>query len=166
MAEDNTKSINELEKDVVVLKHDVQILNQILTRLDDAVSKIGDVSNNINRVLAVHENRIEQFESVQTSVVKLIETVSTANIADQRTSIERTSQLRDQIKTDLDKHAVESARSMGTLKKMMEEARLERAALSNRVSKLENWKWLVVGGAMVVGYIGHFILKWGFNALI
>ena len=44
----------ELETEVELLKKEVADMKLIHTRLDTAIVKITDVSNSINRMLAVH----------------------------------------------------------------------------------------------------------------
>ena len=55
----------KIELDVEILKKEVSDMKQIHSRLDTAITKITDVSNCINRMLAVHEEKISQQEDVQ-----------------------------------------------------------------------------------------------------
>ena len=48
-----------LETDVELLKRDVGNIEAVLTRLDSAIDKIADVSNGINKILAVHDSTID-----------------------------------------------------------------------------------------------------------
>jgi hypothetical protein len=50
--------INGVEKDVAVLQVEVRNFGAIMTRLDDAISSMTQVSNNLERLLIVHEERI------------------------------------------------------------------------------------------------------------
>ncbi len=59
-------AITDIELDVELLKKEVSDMKQIHGRLDTAITKITDVSNCINRMLAVHEEKISQQEE-QTS---------------------------------------------------------------------------------------------------
>ena len=45
----------DLETDIELLKSKVSDMEKLHVRLDDAISKISEVSNCINRMLAVHE---------------------------------------------------------------------------------------------------------------
>lgn len=53
-----TQKINEIEKDIVVLQQEVKQYAILLTKLDEAIAKISDVSNNVARLLTLHEERI------------------------------------------------------------------------------------------------------------
>ncbi len=52
----------DLELDIEILKKEVSDMKEIHTRLDTAITKITEVSNCINRMLAVHEEKISQQE--------------------------------------------------------------------------------------------------------
>ena len=58
-------AVTDIELDVEILKKEVNDMKVIHGRLDTAITKITDVSNCINRMLAVHEEKISQQEDVQ-----------------------------------------------------------------------------------------------------
>ena len=58
-------SNQDLHTEIELLKRDVSEMKLIYSRLDKAIEKISDVSNSINRMLAVHEEKISQQEEVQ-----------------------------------------------------------------------------------------------------
>ena len=60
MSEPNMFSKHDMYTQIELLKKEVQDMKGISTRLDTAIVKIGDVSNSINRMLAVHEEKISQ----------------------------------------------------------------------------------------------------------
>ena len=55
-------AMTDIELDVELLKKEVSDMKEIHGRLDTAITKITDVSNCINRMLAVHEEKISQQE--------------------------------------------------------------------------------------------------------
>ena len=52
----------ELETEVKLLKKELEDQKKIHDRLDIAIEKLTDVSNSINRMLAVHEEKIARQE--------------------------------------------------------------------------------------------------------
>ena len=52
--------MSDLNTEVQLLKKEVSDMKMIYSRLDKAIEKISDVSNSINRMLAVHEEKISQ----------------------------------------------------------------------------------------------------------
>ena len=58
-------SSKSVETEVELLKREVKGMKIIHGRLDTAIEKITEVSNCINRMLAVHEERLSQQEESQ-----------------------------------------------------------------------------------------------------
>ena len=56
--------MSDLNTEVQLLKKEVSDMKMIYSRLDKAIEKISDVSNSINRMLAVHEEKITQQEEI------------------------------------------------------------------------------------------------------
>ena len=57
-------TMSDLNTEVQLLKKEVSDMKMIYSRLDKAIEKISDVSNSINRMLAVHEEKITQQEEI------------------------------------------------------------------------------------------------------
>jgi chromosome segregation ATPase len=53
------QKVSNVEKDVAVMQNEVRNFKTIMTRLDDAISSMTKVSNNLERLLVVHEERIK-----------------------------------------------------------------------------------------------------------
>ena len=137
--------VTDIELDVELLKKEVDDMKEIHGRLDTAITKITDVSNCINRMLAVHEEKISQQEEVQ--------------IRDAQTFANDVKELHSRITTS-QKEITELMRKQHY--EFESEIRRLREDVTNRVGVLERWKYLIIGGAIVVGfalnaYMRHFM---------
>ena len=63
----------ELETEVQLIKRDIEDVKSIHGRLDVAIDKLTDVSNCINRMLAVHEEKLSRQEEASYDLEKQIE---------------------------------------------------------------------------------------------
>jgi hypothetical protein len=136
-------AVTDIELDVELLKKEVSDMKQIHGRLDTAITKITDVSNCINRMLAVHEEKISQQEEVQ---------------------IRQASEFSNDVK-ELHSRITTSTKELTELmtKQHYEadaEMRRMRMDISERVVVLEKWKYLIVGGSIVVGFIISSYLRY------
>ena len=126
----------DLNTEVQLLKKEVSDMKMIYSRLDKAIEKISDVSNSINRMLAVHEEKISQQEEAQIrteqeinkDIKELHSRISTNNR-------ELISLMSEQHKEQTDK---------------MTKLEIE---LHGRVGVLEKWRWIIIGGSIVAGFI-------------
>ena len=128
-------AVTDIELDVELLKKEVSDMKEIHGRLDTAITKITDVSNCINRMLAVHEEKISQQEEVQ---------------------IRQASEFTNDVK-ELHSRITTSTKELTELmtKQHYEadaEMRRLRIDVTNRVGTLEKWKYLVIGGSIVIGF--------------
>ena len=129
-------TMSDLNTEVQLLKKEVSDMKMIDSRLDKAIEKISDVSNSINRMLAVHEEKISQQEEI------LIRSDAefSANVKE----------LHSRITTN----TKELMALMSEQHKEQTEAMLKlKSELQNRVGVLEKWRWLIIGGSIVVGFI-------------
>ena len=128
--------MSDLNTEVQLLKKEVSDMKMIYSRLDKAIEKISDVSNSINRMLAVHEEKISQQEE---------------------------SQIRTEQEINNDIKELHSRISTNTreLMNLMSEQHKEQTdkmtkleiELQGRVGVLEKWRWIIIGGSIVVGFI-------------
>ena len=133
--------MSDLNTEVQLLKKEVSDMKMIYSRLDKAIEKISDVSNSINRMLAVHEEKISQQEDAQIrteqeinkDIKELHSRISTNNR-------ELISLMSEQHKEQTDK---------------MTKLEIE---LHGRVGVLEKWRWIIIGGSIVAGFIIQKIL--------
>ena len=126
----------DLNTEVQLLKKEVSDMKMIYSRLDKAIEKISDVSNSINRMLAVHEEKISPQEAAQ---------------------------IRSEQDTNNDIKELHSRISTNTreLMNLMSEQHKEQTdkmtkleiELQGRVGVLEKWRWIIIGGSIVVGFL-------------
>ena len=136
MSEPSMFSKHDMYTQIELLKKEVQDMKGIYQRLDTAIVKIGDVSNSINRMLAVHEEKISQQEEVQ--------------IRSEQEINNDIKELHSRISTN----TRELMNLMSEQHKEQTEAMLKlKNELQNRVGVLEKWRWLIIGGSIVVGFI-------------
>ena len=134
--------VTDIELDVELLKKEVDDMKKIHGRLDTAITKITDVSNCINRMLAVHEEKISQQEEIQ---------------------IRQATEFSNDVK-ELHSRITTSTKEMTELMtKQHIEAEVEirrlREDITNRVGVLERWKYLIIGGSIVVGFVINAYMK-------
>ena len=128
----------DLETEVELLKSKVSDMEKLHVRLDDAIGKISEVSNCINRMLAVHEEKISQQE----------EAALRAD-AEFKTDIK---ELHSRITTNYKELADTIAKNHKETEAHVQQLRTE---LQGRVGVLEKWRWLIIGGSIVVGFIAQ-----------
>ena len=128
-------SVN-VETEIELLKREVSDMKQIHVRLDTAIEKIEDVSSSLHTVISVHEEKLARQEETLDENEKHFKD----NIQD----------LHSRITTN----AKETSQHMSEMeRRLLEELQTIRKEMSSRVGMLEKWKWVIVGGSIVAGFI-------------
>ena len=125
-----------VETEIALLKREVDDMKGIHVRLDSAIEKIAEVSSSLHTVIAVHEEKLaRQEETLEESEKQL------------RVNVQ---ELHSRITTN----AKETSQHMLEMeRRLLEELQTIRKEMSNRVGMLEKWKWVIVGGSIVAGFI-------------
>ena len=129
MAENGT---TDLKVQIAGLKKDVQNVNNLNERLDTAIQKLTDVSTSIKSMLAVHEEKISRQEQIDDIIF--------GKLKDRENEI-------DKVHRDLTKEIQQ------TEKRLLLEIKQLKVDIGGRVGTLEKYNWLILGGAIVVGWI-------------
>ena len=139
----------ELETEVELIKRDIEDVKSIHGRLDVAIDKLTDVSNCINRMLAVHEEKLARQEEASYDLEKQIES--------------RRSELLDKI-DDLHSRITTNKREIMVSAREQHEAQNKeiqkiREDLSGRIGVMEKWRHVLIGGSIVVGFLLHKFME-------
>ena len=129
MARDNLQS---LAVEVEGLKKDIKNGELIHSRLDTAIDKLTDVSTSIKQMLAVHEQKLTQTEKTEEILFEKVR--------------ERGEEL-DIVYRDLQRDITQVE------KRLLLEMKALKSCFDGRVSVLEKWRWLIIGGALAIGFI-------------
>ena len=128
--------MTNVETELALLKREVDDMKGIHVRLDSAIEKIAEVSSSLHTVIAVHEEKLaRQEETLEESEKQL------------RVNVQ---ELHSRITTN----AKETSQHMSEMeRRLLDELQTIRKEMSSRVGMLEKWKWVIVGGSIVAGFI-------------
>ena len=135
-------SITDLKVEVAGVKKDIEQAYNLNSRLDTAIEKLTDVSTSIKQMLAVHEEKIARQEQIDEIIFDKLK--------------ERAGEI-GKVHTELSKEIQQVE------KKLLLEIRQMKLDIGGGVGILEKYRWLIMGGAVVIGWFialnGHEILE-------
>ena len=138
---ENGTNLKELIKDVAVLKADKDSSEQVHQRLDAAILRLTDISASIKSMLAVHEEKLRRVDTSQDDLFAILE--------DRRREWE----------SDLEKLHSRISTQSRDLREAIDQV---TNRLDSRVGVLERWRWLIIGGAIFLGFIAQGSMSGGF----
>ena len=122
----------EIKVDIESLRKDIENVNTINGRIDTAIDKLTDVSTSIKSMLAVHEEKITRQEKVDEVIFDKLR--------------EREAEITD-VYRELKKDVEMSE------KRLLIEIKSLKNDIGARVGVLEKYRWIIIGGAIVIGWI-------------
>ena len=125
---DNT----EIKVDIESLRKDIENVNTIHGRLDTAIDRLTDVSTSIKSMLAVHEEKIARQEKIDEIIFDKLK-----DRADEISDVYR------ELKKDVEMSE----------KRLLIEIKSLKNDIGARVGVLEKYRWIIIGGAIVIGWI-------------
>ena len=141
-----------VETEIALLKKEVGDMKQIHVRLDAAIEKIADVSTSLHTIMAVHEEKlIRQEEALDEQERKLQD-----NIMELHSRITTNAKETHAAMGEMERRLLEQMNAHS--QKEEEHFRKMREELNNRVGILEKWRWLIIGGSIVIGFIVQKVL--------
>ena len=130
--ENNGKTLQDLVKDVAAIKADNKASEQVHVRLDESITRLTDISASLKSMLAVQEEKIRRVDVSQEDLVSLTE------------------QRRREWEEDLEKLHSKISTQSRDLREAIESV---SKRLDDRVGVLERWRWLIIGGAILLGFL-------------
>ena len=125
-------STTDLKIQIAGLKKDIQNVNNLNNRLDIAIEKLTDVSTSIKQMLAVHEEKIARQEQIDEVIFDKLK--------------ERANEI-DTVYKDLQREIQQVE------KRLLVEIKSLKLDFGARVGILEKYRWIIMGGAIVIGFI-------------
>ena len=139
-------TVKTLDTEVELLKREVADMKMIHVRLDSAIEKIADVSTSLHTIMAVHEEKLirqeeslgEQEREFKTTVLELHSRIT----SNSKESSLQMGEMERRLHIAMEEHQ----------KKETEQFNALRDEITNRIGVLEKWRYLIIGGSIVVGF--------------
>jgi tRNA uridine 5-carbamoylmethylation protein Kti12 len=172
---------------IAVIERQLDSMYTVFSRIEQAVEKITETNSSIREMLAVHEQRIQQQETGARNFYEILDRrkeETERGFEKVHRQIEGVViDLRKQIKEELKEQSIEVKSAVDDLRRAQNQfvSSIEKtqrelntsvdqkvnkletssatgiAALEGRVRKLEAWRWVLVGGGLVIGFVaGNF----------
>ena len=133
--------LNKIQTKIALLEQDAKSAEQIHNKLEVAIEKLTEITISLKGMLVQQETKLAKAEETDNDIFITLESRQVKWDNDLK-------ELHSRITTnsrELREHQVVSEN------KMLNELRNIRNQLDNRVAVLEKWRWIIVGGSIIVG---------------
>lgn len=140
--------IKRLSETVNTLQKDMAQVGTLVDRLDVTIEKLTEVSSTVSQLLAVQGSRLDFQEKIQERLEKVVEErrqETEKNIKDVYVRIEK---VEKDLQGDLDDSHNKIVEKIEELSKSGTQ---QHQVLNDRMTRMEKWMWMLIGGGIVIG---------------
>ena len=135
--------LEKIKTEIALLKKDAKTGELIHQRLEVAVDKLTEITISLKGMLIQQEQKLTKAEQTNDDIFITLES--------------RRKEWDDDLK-DLHSRISTQARELRDSQyhlesKLLNEIRMVRTQLSERVGVLEKWRWLIIGGSIIIGLL-------------
>jgi len=143
--------------EIELLKKDVTIMATLCEKFDTTIDKMQEIASNLSKMVSLQEQRLLTQEETTKDIQGRLEMRRMEHNAEIKelhsriTTVNR--ELTEKIE-DTEKAILEELRAIREdMKKERKNEKEEDTSLSSRISKIENWQYMVIGAVVVITWI-------------
>ena len=136
-------SLEELKTKVDLLEQNADTGNIIHSKLEKSIEKLTELNASLKAMIIKQQAKLDKAEQIDEDIFITLES--------------RRKEWDDDLK-DLHSRISTQARELRDSQyhlesKLLNEIRMVRTQLSERVGVLEKWRWLIIGGSIIIGLL-------------
>ena len=133
--------LSKIQTKIALLEKDAKTGELIHQRLEIAIDKLSEIVISCKQMLAQQEQKLQKAEQTDDDIFVTLES--------------RRKEWDTDLK-ELHSRITTNSRELRELQyqsenKLLNEIRMVRTQLSERVGVLEKWRWLIIGGSIIIG---------------
>ena len=135
--------LEKLKTEIALLKKDAKSGELIHLRLEATIEKLTEITISLKSMLVQQQTKLERAEQVDEDIFITLE-------SRRKEWDNELKELHSRITTnirELREHQVKSEQTV------LNELRSMKHQLSERVGVLEKWRWLIIGGSILLGFM-------------
>lgn len=114
-------------------------------RIEDSISKLTEIANDLNKIIAVHDQRLLQQEKDSEVLFKMVEA--------------RRKEQEDKLQEVYDTIEDKEEKVLREIKNVRDETRSHFTALNQKMAQVEKYMWMAVGGGIAASWLISFLFK-------
>jgi ABC-type transporter Mla subunit MlaD len=146
-----------IETQLAVIEQELDQTQAITARLEKAIEKITDVTADIGKILAVHDQRLERGEKATSDIFDLLEKRRHEMDDDIKEIHSRITTTTRELSNEISEVRKCIVTGIDDLKRELKEDQRyhndRQQDLDNRITALERWRYMLVGAGIVGGFV-------------
>jgi ERCC4-type nuclease len=139
----------------MAIETEVEVLKSVVSKLDTSIEKISQVSQDIGKILAVHEQRLETIEKISDNRADEIKELHSRITTQTREILDKIDNMEQRLEVKMRENGEQATKQH---KEIQVDLQKDINTIDVRVANLEQWKWWLMGAAAVVGVVLGFVI--------
>jgi DNA repair ATPase RecN len=141
---------NDNRLEIELLKKDVNVVTSLLGKFDTTLDKLQEIASNLSRMVSLQEQRLENQEEITREVQSILE----MRRQEHNNNIKDIYNRINTVNKDLTDRIIDTENKiLEEIRQLKEELKKEKTSFTDRVSKIEMWKWMVMGAIAFGGWM-------------
>ena len=136
-------SLEELKTKVALLEQNADTGNIIHSKLEKSIEKLTELNDSLKAMIIKQQAKLDKAEQIDEDIFITLESRRKEWDNDLKDLHSRISTQARELRDS--QYHLES--------KLLNEIRMVRTQLSERVGVLEKWRWLIIGGSIIIGLL-------------
>ena len=136
-------SLEELKTKVALLEQNADTGNLIHAKLEQSIEKLTELNASLKAMIIKQQAKLDKAEQIDEDIFITLESRRKEWDNDLKDLHSRISTQARELRDS--QYHLES--------KLLNEIRMVRTQLSERVGVLEKWRWLIIGGSIIIGLL-------------
>ena len=137
---------DEIKVKLAMLERDFVGLKDVVDKLENSIDKLTSISSCMERMLAVHENVNDNQKEVNDVLFTKLEQEREENKKEHHEITVKLNEMSKSFREDIN------------ILKKLDSDRMEK--LEQKVGVLEQWRFMVIGGAAAIGALSSFLIDY------
>lgn len=137
--------MDEVKVKLAMLERDFVGLKEVVDKLEHSIDKLTSISSCMERIVAVHEKVNENQKDVNDVLFSKLEDEREENRREHSALLDKLLEVSKSLQTDILQLKAEDSE------------RIQK--LEEKVTTIEKWRWMIIGGGAVIGAIFSVVFK-------
>lgn len=142
--------------EIELLKKDINIITTLCEKFDTTIDKMQEIASNLSRMISLQEQRIEMQDKATREMESVLEMRRVEHNNDIKELHSRITTVNKDLTTKIDET---EKRILDEIHLLGNELSKDNDKIGKRIFDIETWKWMVMGGIFVVGWIASKMLN-------
>lgn len=142
--------IHDVKLKLGLLEKDVQMTANVVEKVSESIEKIQEMNLNLIKMITLHEQRHGQHEKAENELKEDIKELHSRITTQSKQLNDRIDQLEKHVTSRLDALRIDLLKHK---EQELPEDKHGKQSMFDKLEKLNEWRWMVVGGLVLAAWI-------------